>query len=260
MNNELIFDTLYTQKEYQALPERVQAECVKVQWFTNLLDGPTMLLEDERTVGKVIWRGACGYLYDTRGDGGLYAHKSQHPASMSANRLVVHHGYRNKGAVDDILDPLFADQVRCVDRQYAMLGGEQQFWPMNPDSKLREGDHALPSWRNHTVGTYYTRKLTMVKPYMTDCKLEATDRMHQLLRMFYPRVVHPLGFAWVSGVRYNTRKKRVEAKVLNERWLPVAQPGLDDESIMMRVSRSQIVQWDVTMLRHPQHITGETFA
>lgn len=62
MNDEIIFDTLYTQKEYQALPEHVQAECVKVQWFTNLLDGPTMLLENERTVGKVIWRGACGYL------------------------------------------------------------------------------------------------------------------------------------------------------------------------------------------------------
>lgn len=260
MNNEIIFDTLYTQKEYQALPERVQAECVKVQWFTNLLDGPTMLLENERTVGKVIWRGACGYLYDARGDGGLYAHKSQHLASMSASRLLVHHGYRNKGAADDVLDPLFADQVCRVNRRYAMLSGKLQTWPMNPDSKLRKGDHALPSWRNHTVGTYYTRKLTMVKPYMVDASLEATDRMYQLLRMYYPRVVHPLGFAWVSEVCYNPRKKHVEAKVLNERWLPVVQPGLDDESIMMRVSRSRIVQWDVTMLRHPQHVTGETFA
>lgn len=118
----------------------------------------------------------------------------------------------------------------------------------------------LPGWANHTVGTYYTKKLTMVKPYMADVNLEVLDRMHQLLRMYYPRVAHPLGFAWVSEVRYNPRKKRVEAKVLNERWLPVTQPGLDDESIMMRVSRSRIVQWDATMLQRPQHVTGETFA
>ncbi|EIP0347870.1 hypothetical protein LRN42_000232 [Shigella sonnei] len=260
MNNEIIFDTLYTPKEYQALPECVQAECVKVQWFTNLLDGPTMLLEDERTVGKVIWRGACGYLYDACGDGGLYAHKSQHHASMSANRLVVHHGYRNKGAVDDVLDPLFADQVRCVDRQYALLAGKQQTWPMNPDSKLREGDHALPGWRNHTVGTYYTRKLTMVKPYMADSTLEATDRMRQLLRTFYPRVVHPRGFAWISEMRWNKRKEQVEAKVLGERWLPVAHPGQDVEAVMQQLQHQGFVQWDITMLRHPQHGTGETFA
>lgn len=251
MNDEIIFDTLYTQKEYQALPEHVQAECVKVQWFTNLLDGPTMLLENERTVGKVIWRGACGYLYDARGDGGLYAHKSQHPASRIASRLVVHHGYRNKGAVDDVLDPLFADQVRCVDRQYAMLAGKQQVWPMNSDSKLREGDHALPSWRNHTVGTYYTKKLTMVKPYMAEASLEVTDRMHQLLRTYYPRVVHPLGFAWVSEVRYNKRKQRLEAKVLNERWLPVMHPGVSVDIAQKMLEKSKLVCWDVTMLRRP---------
>src|SRR5699024_997791 len=161
-----------------------------------------------------------------------------------------------RGALDErverieITDRAFIDILTWIDTDEGRAAGQYGWLKVNGNTQLQVGfHHALPGWANHTVGTYYTKKLTMVKPYMAEASLEVTDRMHQLLRTYYPRVVHPLGFAWVSEVRYNPRKKRVEAKVLNERWLPVAQPGLDDESVMMLVSRSRIVQWDATMLQ-----------
>lgn len=264
MNNEIIFDAVYFKDEYDALPETFKNECDRVElWLNCIPDGFLVVgLDDGDLVGRVEWRGLrqCAYQSKDAWRGEMYAHRSQHPERMSANRLVVHHGFHNRGTEDDITDPSFADRVNDVDREYGALAGEQLRWLMNRGSELRFGDHALPSWGRHTVGEYYTKRLVAVKPYMADGKLEATDRMYQLLRTFYPRVVHPLGFAWISEVRYNPRKKHVEAKVLGERWLPVAHQGLDDESTMMLVSRNRFVQWDVTMLRHPQHGTGETFA
>lgn len=260
MNDEIIFDTMFTGDEYLALPSDVQNECVKVVCYGNCQDGMYVHCADG-TNGKVVWRGAHTYPYLLAYDGTWYAHRSQHPARMSMSEFVV------RGALDErverieIHDRAFIDQLAWVVYDEGRATGQYGWLKINGDIQLQAGfHHVLPGWANHTVGTYYTKKLTMVKPYMADASLEATDRMHQLLRMYYPRVVHPLGFAWVSEVRYNPRKKRVEAKVLGERWLPVAQPGLDDESIMMRVSRSQIVQWDATMLRRPQHAAGETFA
>lgn len=263
MDDEIIYDALYLQDEYDALPEAFKNECDRVELLLNCVpDGFLVVGVDEDSVGRVEWRGVrqCAYRSKDAWCGGMYAHRSQHPERMSANRLVVHHGFHNDDPEDEIMDPSFADRVNQPDREYGMLSGDQLCWPMNRSSRLVFGDHALPSWGRHTVGEYYTKRLVAVKPYIVDINVKTMDRMRRLLRTYYPRVVHPLGFAWVSEVRYNPRKKRVEAKVLNERWLSVTQPGLDDEAIMMLVSRSRIVQWDVTMLRHTQREVGETFA
>lgn len=260
MNNELIFDTMFTEEEYLALPTTVKAECVKVACYSNCQDGMYVHCVDG-TNGKVVWRGAHTYPYLLAYNGTWYAHRSQHPASISMSGFVVRGVLDERVENIEIRDHAFIDQLAWVEYDEGRATGQYGWLKINGDTRLQAGfHHVLPGWANHTVGTYYTKKLTMVKPYMVDASLEATDQMHQLLRMYYPRVVHPLGFAWISEVRYNPRKKRVEAKVLNERWLPVVHPGLDDESIMMRVSRSRIVQWDAAMLRHPQHVTGETFA
>lgn len=260
MSDEIIFDTMFTEEEYQALPSDVQNECVKVACYNNGQDGMRVHCVDG-TSGTVVWRGAHTYPYLLTGNKNWYAHRSQHPARLSASGFVVRGALDERVECIEIADRAFIDQLAQVAYDEGRATGRYGWLKVNGDTPLQVGfHHVLPGWINHTTGTYYTKKLTMVKPYMADASLEVLDRMHQLLRMFYPRVVHPLGFAWVSEVRYNPRKKRVEAKVLNERWLPVAQPGLDDESIMMRVSRSRIVQWDATMLQRPQHVTGETFA
>lgn len=260
MNDEIIFDTMFTGDEYLALPSDVQNECVKVACYSSGQAGMRVRCADG-TNGKVVWRGAHLYPYRLTGNKNWYAHRSQHPARMSASGFVVRGALDERAERIEITDRAFIDILTWIDTDEGRAAGQYGWLKVNGNTQLQVGfHHALPGWANHTVGTYYTKKLTMVKPYMVEASLEVTDRMHQLLRMYYPRVVHPLGFAWVSEVRYNPRKKRVEAKVLNERWLSVVQPGLDDESVMMLVSRSRIVQWDATMLQRPQHVTGETFA
>lgn len=258
MSDEIIFDTVFTEEEYLALPDSIKAECMKV--LDYLIDHKgVMVYCGERVLGKVFWRGAHTYPSRLHANRVWYAHRSQHPARMSASGLVVR--YALDEADHGIVDASFIDQLVQVEHEKGRAAGQYGWLKTNGDNTLQAGSHhALPGWANQTVGTYYTRKLNQVKPYALDARLAILRRMKNLLRAHYPQVVHPLGFAWISEVRWNKRKARLEAKVLDTRWLPVAHPGQDVEAVMQQLQQQGFVQWDVTMLRHPQHGTGETFA
>lgn len=88
MNDEIIFDTMFTGDEYLALPSDVQNECVKVACYSSGQAGMRVRCVDG-TNGKVVWRGAHLYPYLLTGNKNWYAHRSQHPARMSASGFVV---------------------------------------------------------------------------------------------------------------------------------------------------------------------------
>ncbi|MFS8300467.1 hypothetical protein ACMG5L_24240 [Escherichia coli] len=260
MRDEIIFDTMFTEEEYHALPDNIKAECMAVDVRLNGHDGMTVFCEGGVN-GKVFWRGAATYPYMLHPNSVWYAHRSQHRTSMSASGLVVRYALDERKVRMTIWDASFIDRLVWVEYDEGRAAGRYGWLKTNGDDTLQAGfHHAFPGWANQTVGLYYTRKLTQVKPYGFDVSSEALRRMKNLLRVHYPQVVHPLGFAWISEVRWNKRKEQVEAKVLDTRWLPVMHPGQDVKAVMQQLQQQGFVQWDVTMLRHPQHGTGETFA
>ncbi|EPR1933069.1 hypothetical protein ACU385_005505, partial [Escherichia coli] len=172
MNEEIIFDTMFTEGEYLALPSDVQNECVKVACYSSGQAGMRVRCVDG-TNGKVVWRGAHLYPYLLTGNKNWYAHRSQHPARMSASEFVV------RGALDErverieITDRAFIDILTWIDTDEGRAAGQYGWLKVNGNTQLQVGfHHALPGWANHSVGTYYTKKLTMVKPYMADTSLE----------------------------------------------------------------------------------------
>lgn len=231
MSDEIIFDAVFTEEEYHVLPNNIQAECVKVVSYENGYS-PVRVEGEGGIDGVVIWRGAHVFPDLIAYDGYRYAHRSQHPTSMSASDFIM-----RSVAVEGLTEEEKPDMVMMA----------QLVWVED------EEGYALPGWANQTVGEYYTRKLIRVKPYQQeDHTDEVIKRTGWLLRRFFPRVIHPLGFAWISEVRWNKRKEQVEAKVLDARWLPVAHPGQDVEAVMQQLQQQGFVQWDITMVRHPQ--------
>lgn len=258
MNDELIFDVVFIERDYLTLPETVQAECVKVKRWWNGSEG-SMIEGMDGEVGLFRQRGCCIAHPVDLSVVQLRAHKSQHPQRMSASGLRVLASGEQLG--DAWLYPT-ADALprSMVDATNQVVGTVYSGEVHNISGALKNDVRALPGWINHTTGTYYTKRLERVALFVG----EGSDKLYQqrlmMLKRYYPRVIHPFGYAWVSEVRYNKRKQRLEAKVLNERWLPVMHPSVSVDIAQKMLEKSKLVCWDATMLQRPQHVTGETFA
>lgn len=248
MSDKIIFDTVFIERDYLLLPEAVKAECVQVSYWWDGLEG-SMIEGVDGTVGLFRQRGCCLAHPTDLSVVSLRAHKSQHPSRVSASGLrVLASGERLGDAwlyptADGLPRSLLDASGQVVGTVYS---GEVHgtSWADTPDERV------LPGWINHTVGTYYTRRLERVALFVS----AGSDTLYQqrlaILKRYYPRVIHPFGYAWVSEVRYNKRKQRLEAKVLNERWLPVVVPSdLSVAHAQGILERSKLVRWDVTMLR-----------
>lgn len=258
MNEETIFDAVFIEHDYLMLPETVKAECVKVKRWWNGSEG-SMIEGVDGTVGMFRQRGSCIAHPVDLSVVQLRAHKSQHPHWMSASGLRVLASGERLG--DAWLYPT-ADVLpqSMVDASGQIVGTVYSGEVHNTSRSDAPEVRVLPGWINHTVGTYYTKRLERVALLVG----EGSDKLYRqrlaMLKRYYPRVIHPFGYAWVSEARYNKRKQHLEARVLGSRWLPVTHPDINVDLAQKMLEQSKLVRWDVTMLRHPQHITGETFA
>ncbi|EIM3668634.1 hypothetical protein LM638_002535 [Salmonella enterica] len=249
MNDELIFDVVFIEHDYLTLPETVKAECVKVKRWWNGSEG-SMIEGMDGEVGRFRQRGCCITHPVDLSVVQLRAHKSQHPQRMSASGLRVLASGEQLG--DAWLYPT-ADALprSMVDAANQVVGTVYSGEVHNVSGTLENHVRALPGWINHTTGTYYTKRLERVALFVG----EGSDKLYQqrlmMLKRYYPRVIHPFGYAWVSEARYNPRKQRLEAKVLNERWLPVMHPRVSVDIAQKMLEKSKLVCWDVTMLRRP---------
>lgn len=249
MNDELIFDVVFIERDYLTLPETVQAECVNVKRWWNGSEG-SMIEGMDGEVGLFRQRGCCIAHPVDLSVVQLRAHKSQHPQRMSASGLRVLASGEQLG--DAWLYPT-ADALprSMVDATNQVVGTVYSGEVHNVSGALKNDVRALPGWINHTTGTYYTKRLERVALFVG----EGSDKLYQqrlmMLKRYYPRVIHPFGYAWVSEVQYNKRKQRLEAKVLNERWLPVMHPNVSVGIAQKMLEKSKLVCWDVTMLRRP---------
>lgn len=258
MNDEIIFDAVFIEHDYLTLPKAVQAECVTVKRWWNGSEG-SMIEGADGTVGMFRQRGCCVANPVDLSVVQLRAHKSQHPHRVSASGLRVLASGEQLG--DAWLYPTADALPRSMVDASNQVVGTVYSGNIHATSGTLENDvRALPGWINHTTGTYYTKRLERVALFVS----EGSDKLYQqrltMLKRYYPRVIHPFGYAWVSEVRYNKRKQRLEAKVLNERWLPVTHPTVSVDTAQKILEKSKLVRWDVTMLQRPQHVTGETFA
>ncbi|ECN8003261.1 hypothetical protein ZJ62_08380 [Salmonella enterica subsp. enterica serovar Kentucky] len=249
MNDELIFDVVFIERDYLTLPETVKAECVKVKRWWNGSEG-SMIEGMDGTVGMFRQRGCCIAHPVDLSVVQLRAHKSQHPQRVSASGLrVLASGERLGDAwLYPTADALPQSMVNATNQIVGTVySGEVHNTSRSNVPEVR----VLPGWINHTVGTYYTKRLERVALFVG----EGSDKLYQqrlvMLKRYYPRVIHPFGYAWVSEVQYNPRKQRLEAKVLNERWLPVMHPRVSVDIAQKMLEKSKLVCWDVTMLRHP---------